>query len=239
MSKIFWLIISIIIFLSGFARFEDKLLINDSYSSITDGLADTDLYTESYTDSYSDLDKEDTNATSNLLINNFFVNEDTQLSCNGSFLFGEDIIEKDVSVSIDMVASLKKGTLYELKINMERDNEIPTERMKLGYFYVQKDRIYKFDATKGNLKSMLYNETLPEDCVIVCQEEEMKDALGEDEQGWHHYIEVVGDRREYHSYNDEGTTGYYESFTWEKGKGLVNYRSGFGAESDAIELTLK
>lgn len=233
MSKFFLLIICSIIFLSGLARFGEKLPINDNFSSILDSLANTDLSSDSYSD------REDTKATSNQFFNDFFVDEDKQLTYSGLFLFGEEITEKDVSVSIEIVAALKKGTLYEMKINLEQNNEIPIERMYLGYFYVQKDRIYKFDVTEGNLKSMLDNETLPEDCAIVCQEEEMKDSLGEDEQGWHHYIVVVGDRIEYHSYSDEVTTGYYESFTWEKNKGLISYRSGFGAECDAIELTLE
>lgn len=62
--------------------------------------------------------------------------------------------------------------------------------------------------------------------------------LGEDESGFHSYLEVKGDKREYHSYNNQVSTGYYESFIWEKGKGLINYRSGYGAESNSIELQL-
>ena len=40
----------------------------------------------------------------------------------------------------------------------------------------------------------------------------------------------------YRSYNDLTETGYYERFVWEKGKGLIEYKSGFGAERDRIYL---
>jgi len=125
--------------------------------------------------------------------------------------------------------------LYELKLSSIKD--IAQKRLSLGYFYVQKDRIYKIDPTKENL-DRLKNKELPKDRVIVCQNEEVKDTLGEEETGWYHYIEVNGDKREYHSYNNLVSTGYYEAFTWEKGRGLVGYRSGFGAERDSIELEL-
>jgi hypothetical protein len=115
---------------------------------------------------------------------------------------------------------------------------VPNERLSLGYFYVQKDKIYKIQPTNENLSKLKTNEELQNDSVIVCQDKEIKDTLGKDEPGFHHYLEVNGDKREYHSYINQVSTGYYESFTWEKGKGLVNYRSGYGAEKDSIELQL-
>lgn len=48
-----------------------------------------------------------------------------------------------------------------------------------------------------------------------------------------------GSRREYRGYNTLTETGYYESFIWEAGKGLVEYRSGYGAGADAVELLLE
>ena len=73
--------------------------------------------------------------------------------------------------------------------------------------------------------------------TLVCREAEMPDVL--EEEGWHEYIEENGDRREYHGYGTWGSTNYYEHFVWEWGKGLVAYRSGYGAESYGIELHLK
>jgi aminopeptidase C len=45
-------------------------------------------------------------------------------------------------------------------------------------------------------------------------------------------------QREYHSYNNLTGTGFYEQFIWEDAKGLVTYKSGFGAEKNDIELQL-
>lgn len=153
----------------------------------------------------------------------------------GQFLF-DDIVEEDTKLSISKIADLKNGNLYELKLDPIEG--VPQERLSLGYFYVQEDTIYKLEPTTENLDQLKTSEELPDDSVIVCQDQEIKDTLGEDEPGFHHYVEAAGDKRVYHSYNNEVSTGYYESFAWEKGKGLINYRSGYGAESESIELQL-
>ena len=158
----------------------------------------------------------------------------SQAKYHGIFLFN-DMIEQEAILQINKIADLQDGTLYELRLDAAID--IPEERLALGYFYVQQDKILKTDATEENLDLLKSNE-LPGGSVIVCLDEEMKDPLSEGETGLHQYIEVNGDQREFHSYNDGVSTGYYESFTWEKGKGLVGYRSGYGAEKDAVELAL-
>ena len=165
----------------------------------------------------------------------FFKDNVSQLNYKGSFLFDDDL-EKDVKMHISEVANLKYGKLYELKLDAIEG--IPNDRLNLGYFYVQKDKIYKIQPTEENLSKLKTSEELPNDSVIVCQNKEIKDTLSEDESGWHHYMELNGNKREYHSYNNKVETGYYESFIWEKNKGLINYRSGYGAESDSIELQL-
>lgn len=35
---------------------------------------------------------------------------------------------------------------------------------------------------------------------------------------------------------EDGSTHYYESFVWEKGKGLVEFRSGFRVEADILYI---
>ncbi|MCY9592112.1 hypothetical protein [Paenibacillus chitinolyticus] len=153
----------------------------------------------------------------------------------GQFLF-DDIVEKDVILKINVVDNLKYGKLYELKL--DPIESVPNERLSLGYFYVQKDKIYKIEPTKDNLIKLKSSEELPSGSVIVCQEQEIKDTLSKNEPGWHHYLEVNGDKREYHSFNNQVSTGYYESFIWESSKGLINYKSGYGAERDSMELQL-
>jgi len=166
----------------------------------------------------------------------FFKSNISQTDYNGKFLFN-DIVEKYVKLYVSELANLKIGKLYELKLDSIEG--VPNDRLSLGYFYVQKDKIYKIEPTEENLSKLKTSEELPDSSVIVCQDKEIKDALGKDEPGFHHYLEVNGDKREFHSYNNQVSTGYYESFTWEKGKGLINYRSGYGAERDSIELQLK
>jgi hypothetical protein len=168
--------------------------------------------------------------------NLFFFNGNIQhVNYKGVFLFN-NIIEKDIKLNINEVADLKYGKLIELKLdNIEG---VPSERLSLGYFYVQKDKIYKITPTQEKLKKLKEREEIPNNSFIVCQNQEMKDTLKEDERGWHQYIKVNENRIEYHSYNNQVETGYFERFTWEKNKGLIFYQSGYGAERDSIELQL-
>lgn len=184
------------------------------------------------TEAPSSTNTTDTGAVSNLF---FFKDNDVKLTYKGDFLF-DDIVEKDVTMNINELANLRYGKLYELKLDSIEG--IPNDRFSLGYFYVQKDKIYKIEPTAENFSKLKTSEELPDGSVIVCQDKEIKDILGKDEPGFHHYLEINGDKREYHSYNNQVDTGYYESLTWEKGKGLINYRSGYGAERDTIELQL-
>jgi hypothetical protein len=193
------------------------------------------LQTDSKTQNSNDVKNNNINTEA---VNNkyFFKDNVTQLVYRGQFLF-DDILEKEIKLDIHEVANLKYGKLYNFKINYIEG--VPNERLDLGYFYIQEDKIYKIKSNEEDLKKLKTTEEIPNDSVIVCQEKEIKDTLGKDEIGFHHYLKVNGDKREYHSYNNQVSTGYYESFIWEKDKGLVTYRSGFGAERDSIELQLQ
>jgi len=167
--------------------------------------------------------------------NPFFKTDVEQLNYKGQFIF-DDIVEKDVKLNIKEVSKLEDGIVYELR--MDEIMEVPEERLSLGYFYVQKDKIYKIEPTEENLGKIKDNGQLPEDGVIVCQDDEISDGLGE-EKGFHRYLEVKGNVREYHSYDNLVESGYFETIVWEKGKGMISYRSGFGAGRDLIELNLE
>ena len=107
----------------------------------------------------------------------------------------------------------------------------------IGYFYVMKDKIIKMNATEENLRFVLDGK-LPEDCVTVCQKEEIIDKLDEDASGIHTFLRVNGKRREYYSRDTSSHVGYYESFIWEDDKGLVYYESGWGDGWDGIQLAV-
>ncbi len=66
----------------------------------------------------------------------------------------------------------------------------------------------------------------------------LEHALSETEAGFHHYIDVENDEIIYHSYNNLTETGYYETFVWKIGVGLIQYKSGFGAERESIKLDI-
>lgn len=169
--------------------------------------------------------------------NSYFYKDSSQpIMYQGSLGFGDEFVERTVTLGVNYMEQLKDGNLYELKLDYAE--EIPEDRGTIGYFYVQEDKIYKINATEDSLNQFRESGELPSDSVIVCQEEGYEDSLGELEKGDHQYLEVDGDKRVYHSYNNQVESGYYETFTWELGKGLINYRSGYGAESDSIELNI-
>ncbi len=167
----------------------------------------------------------------------FYKNNISEVTYSGTFAFGEDLQKLDVKLRVKEVAKLKDGNVYELKL--EPVDGVAEERLNLGYFFVQENTVSRFSASEENLKVLKSSGELPADSVIVCQEQALKDKLGEDEPGFHYYIQVDGNTINFHSYNNETETGYFESFVWEKNKGLVGYRSGFGAENDLIELQVK
>lgn len=165
----------------------------------------------------------------------FFRNNISEVTYEGTFLFN-DIIEKNVILHINEVANQPYGKWYELVI--ESIEKVPNDRLNLGYFYMEQDKIYRLYPTEENLNKIKTSKEIPGDAAIVCQDKALKDSLADDELGWHQYIEVEGDKRTYHSYNNQAESGFYETFIWEKNKGLILYRSGYGAERDAIELQL-
>ena len=150
--------------------------------------------------------------------------------------------ENEVVMYITEVQVFEEGTLYDLKIdsNVEAPDTHAGYRgdwRNFGLFYVQGDEIYFIRAEEAKSEYQTVEEIL---CAgtLVCSEAGEEDALGEDERGWHEFILVDGNRREYHGYSTLVETGYYEHFYWEKGKGLVTYESGYGALADGIEMYL-
>lgn len=156
--------------------------------------------------------------------------------------FGPRQEEEEVTLYITEIQVFEEGTLYELKI--DSDVEAPDTHAgyrgdwrNFGLFYVQGDEIYFIRAEEAKDKYETAEEILNAG-ALVCSEAGEEDALGEDERGWHEFILVDGDRREYHGYSTLVETGYYEHFFWEEGKGLVKYESGYGALADGIEMYL-
>lgn len=149
--------------------------------------------------------------------------------------------QKEVTLSITEVQHFKEGTLYELKVDcdeeLDRYEEYRGEWWYIGFFFVQGEEIY-FIRGKEVQNEFQSAEEIQNAGTLVCNEAGKEDILGDDKEGWHEYIVVAGDRREYHAYSNLVETGYYECFVWEAGRGLVGYWSGYGARSNDIELYL-
>lgn len=144
--------------------------------------------------------------------------------------------EDEFDISVTEVKRFEEGSLYQLELdcNEKIQDGYGVDRRHLGFFMVLGDRIYLIHD-EDEFETV---EEITDAGTLVCSEEGKKDTLDENTRGWHEYILADGSRREYHGYNDLIETGYYECFVWELGKGLVEYRSGYGAESDAIQLFL-
>ncbi len=176
-------------------------------------------------------------------VNYFFPQEVVSQEYTATFSgFSGPAEQKDVTLSVTEVQHFKEGILYELKVdsNEEELNRYEEYRGKwwdIGLFLVKEDEIYLIRGEEI-LNRFRSTDEIQNAGTLVCNEAGKEDILGEDKKGWHEYIVVDGDRREYHAYNNLTETGYYECFVWEAGRGLVRYWSGYGARSNDIELFL-
>lgn len=128
------------------------------------------------------------------------------------------------------------GTLYNIVVKYDTDQGC----IDLGCFYVRNDKIYLIQDIK--LDTALSERGLTEKGIVICQPEPQKeDWMERGKKGWHEDIRIVDDRCIFQRYNDLKESEYdgnYEYFTWEKGKGLTEYRRGHG-ESEEICLQMK
>lgn len=168
----------------------------------------------------------------------FFPQDVTSCTYEGTAFWEPSAQPAEIVLSITKVQSFGEGDLYALEINHGENAEdrFGVDRSRLGSFLVQEDKIYFLDSACAKGES-LTAEAVINTGKLVCNEAGTMDVLDENEGGWHEYILVDGNKREYHGYNNLTETGYYECFIWELGKGLVEYRSGYGAEADAISLS--
>lgn len=150
---------------------------------------------------------------------------------------GERISYDEAELKVIRVKRAAQGILYHLVICCEGAFYHGDNSFEIGYFYVNKDKIIRLTEEEAALKCTSEEDFLQEG-TIVCQESDKPDALEPEEKGWHEYIVTEQERCEYHGWNSLVETGFYETFIWERGKGLVSYRQGYGAGRDHIEIYL-
>ncbi len=163
-------------------------------------------------------------------------------------------LEYKTKMNFIKVAKLKKGILYHLKIEQASDLKIPTKRLSLGYFYVQKNRIIRiwenndYEA-QGNVwtlskKALIKTSEIPKYSATIWQKKTYKDTLKHDKIDWHQYLKKIQDSPKkrlryggYYQYPQH--SGYWETFIWEEGTGLIFYQSGYRDGVDFIRLKKK
>lgn len=168
-------------------------------------------------------------------------------------------IKQNIVLNIQKIEVFENGELYSLELDQLEPTDDPLDSIRmgaryLGYFYVTEDIIYRVNTgissidregmTKEAVEDMNENiikliheegEDFLEECLIVCNEEGTENTA--DENGWHEYVEVDGDRRIFHMYNDYVSgTKEYEQIIWEKGKGITYYQHGAGNMLMHVEL---
>lgn len=183
----------------------------------------------------------------------FFPDDNSLIKYNGTFeFFGMDpetgILEskeEEIEVSVSRVKILENGILYNMKIvndgkfyfDDSETGEYDSNRLDLGYFYVQKDKIFLIRDVE--IEPNITERELINEGKIICQSESMEDTLDSGKKGWHESIEVIGDRCHFSSYADYSETDWWEGFVWQKGLGLVEYKSGRGVGDSMIYIILK
>ena len=155
------------------------------------------------------------------------------------------------------IAKLKKGILYHLKIEQASELKIPTKRLSLGYFYVQKNRIMRiwenndyeaqgnvWTLSKKTLNRIIKTSKIPKYSATIWQKKTYKDTLKRDKIDWHQYLKKIQDSPKkrlryggYYQYPQH--SGYWETFIWEEGTGLIFYQSGYRDGVEYIRLKRK
>lgn len=163
-------------------------------------------------------------------------------------------LEYKTKMNFIKIAKLKKGILYHLKIEQASELKIPTKRLSLGYFYVQKNRIMRiwenndyeaqgnvWTLSKKTLNRIIKTSEIPKYSTIVWQKKTYKDTLKHDKIDWHQYLKKIQDSPKkrlryggYYQYPQH--SGYWETFIWEEGTGLIFYQSGYRDGVECIML---
>ncbi len=177
--------------------------------------------------------------------NPYFFPKDTQermYLLEHTFLM-ETLPEK-VNVSISKIEEQEAGRLYEIQLDQGIDFPESIwgdmDRSWLGYFFVTDNKIFliRDSSPKIIMENASEEKLLNIGAVIVCQNSSKEDTLQDTEKGFHESITIEENLCIYRSYNNLVETGFYESFTWKKGIGLWEYRSGYGAGREHMEICL-
>ncbi len=159
-------------------------------------------------------------------------------------------VEEVVYAEMYLVKEYDQGSVY--KFVVEPLGSLTDERLNT-YFYVTNDKIYRlfsyvyqdnemitfYDNDELLVEMLDTDEKLINNSQIVCQNEEVKSETKEGDIEFHFAISKLENQINYSSttITPNGEIYYYESFVWEEGKGLIEFNSGYRAESEPLYLT--
>lgn len=182
----------------------------------------------------------------------FYKAEETIHTYEGYFyLHSYTELWQDIDLYITKLENFAEGALYALELEqLESSDPLNKlyDRKYIGYFYVTDDIIYYYmdnptsedgytDENNRRIIEWIKRDEADflEYSTIVCCEEGTEDIT--DENGYHAYVEVEGNKRIFRDYNDYfyGSKGYM-LMVWEKGKGLTYYICGSGGMNMHVEF---
>lgn len=138
-----------------------------------------------------------------------------------------------IEMSVCMEKAFYDGILYSLKAE-SIESGAEEEGLNLGYFYVQREKIYLIRDVDIDL--VRTGEELGEAGTVICQPgSEREDFHKNITYGWHEFIRAADGKCAFYSYSDEKPY-FYEYFVWQDQKGLTEYRRGYGREEETALL---
>lgn len=184
----------------------------------------------------------------------FFDKGITSFSLSGEMNFNEwgdtENTHDKIEYSIDKVVEKADGCVYRIRAQQFTRNKIPSARLNIGYFYVQKSKIIRLVEDRENpwnlsekaLSEFEKKDILPRYSAVVCQEQEVMDELTPSyKKGWHSYIKTNGNVVKYGQYQNAVTdkdreSYFWEHIYWERNKGIIGYDCGYKAGVDYFKL---
>ena len=167
--------------------------------------------------------------------------EHISLQVHAEYHNGTEFVDETVGAEINRVKICQEGSIYKLTIHIAPFMSswyFPPDDIMNIYLYVMADKIYRilpyaqlepngatvdfYDNDELLVKTLDTDEKLRKNGVIVCQEEEVQEDFFSIIQEGNKVTYYLSETKE------NGEPGQKDLFVWEKGKGLVEFGTGFG-----------
>ena len=183
----------------------------------------------------------------------FPAKEHMTLKVRANYYMAQEPIDEIVDAEIDRLRVYEKGCIYKLKIYVTTHTASFDFPVMVRYFYVKADEInliwpfyqaepngkciYFYDDDELLLQTFDTEEKLESKGSLepVCREENIE----EEEASWFCSMKKEKDRVTFYrrEKNHSGDEMQKDLFVWEKGKGLVQFETGFGPGPMEVTIT--